>query len=186
MYKLLLLALALLASPGQRLLAQKVVEKTFPLSKEGKVNLNLKFGNTILVKAWDKNEVSFKATIDINSGKLNDALVLTFDAGNGEIRALAEYDKELIKTGKREDCPDNQYSWNHYGNGRNSYICAAITYEVFVPRNAVLTIESINANVELKDLAGPVFAKTINGYVDMNWPQNRSSDVSLKTINGEL
>ncbi len=187
MYKLLLLAIALLASPAQLLLAQKVVEKTFPLNKEGKVHLNLKFGNTIQVKTWDKNEVSFKATIEINSGKLNDALVLTFDKDPQEIRALAEYDKELIKTGKREDCPDNKYSsWNHYGNGTNSYICSTITYEIMVPHNATLTIESINADIELKDVSGPVFAKTINGYVDMNWPQNKSSDVSLKTINGEL
>lgn len=187
MYKLVLLAIALLASPAQLLLAQKVIEKTFPVNKDGKVQLNLKFGNTIQVKTWDKNEVSFKATIEINSGKLNDALVLTFDTNPQEIRALAEYDKELIKTGKREDCPDDKYSsWNHYGNGTNSYICSTITYEIIVPHNATLTIESINADIELKDIAGPVFAKTINGYVDMNWPQNKSSDVSLKTINGEL
>ncbi|MDO1447651.1 hypothetical protein Q0590_15380 [Rhodocytophaga aerolata] len=187
MYKLLLLAFALLASPGQLLLAQKVVEKTFPLANDGKVHMNLKFGNTILVKAWDKNEVSFKATIDINNGKLNDALVLTFDATNQEVRALAEYDKELVKTGKREDCPEEKYSsWNHYRDGSSSYLCSTITYELTVPRNAVLSIESINANIELKDVAGPVVAKTINGFVDMNWPQNKSSDISMKTINGEL
>ena len=169
MYKLLLLAIALLASTGQLLLAQKAVEKTFPVNKDGKVHLNLKFGNTILVKSWDKNEVYFKANIEINSGKLNDALLLTFNENAQEIRALAEYDKELIKTGKREDCPDNTYSsWNHYSNGTNSYICSTITYEITVPRTATLTIESINADIELKDIAGPVFAKTINGYVDMN------------------
>jgi DUF4097 and DUF4098 domain-containing protein YvlB len=38
----------------------------------------------------------------------------------------------------------------------------------------------------MKNVGGPVFAKTINGYVDMNWPQNKASDVSMKTINGEL
>jgi hypothetical protein len=187
MYKLFMLAIALLASPGQVLFAQKIIEKSFPVNSDGKVHLNLKFGNNIQVKAWDKNEVYFKASVDINSGKLNDALLFTFDANGQEIRALAEYDKELIKQGKREDCPDNKHSsWNHYGNGSNSYICSTITYEIMVPRNVNLTLESINANIELKDIAGPVFAKTINGYVDMNWPQNKASDVSLKTINGEL
>jgi hypothetical protein len=187
MYKLLLLAIALLASPGKLLLAQKVIEQTLPVNKDGKVNLNLKFGNTITVTTWDKNEVYIKATVDINSGKLNDALVVSIDGDPQAIRVLAEYDKQLIKQGRREDCPDNKNSsWNHYGDGSNSYICSTITYQIVVPRNINLYIESINANIELKDVGGPVFAKTINGYVDMNWPQNKASDVSLKTINGEL
>jgi hypothetical protein len=187
MYKLVLLAIALLASPGQLLLAQKVIEKTLPVNKDGKVNLNLKFGKTIQVLTWDKNEVYIKATIDINGGKLNDALILSIDGNPQEIRALAEYDKQLIKQGRREDCPDDRNSsWNHYGDGSNSYICSTITYEIIIPRNISLQVESINADIELKNIDGPVFAKTINGYVDMNWPQNKSSDVSMKTINGEL
>lgn len=187
MYKLLMLAIALWISPGKLLFAQKVIEKTFPYSQNQRINFNLKFGNMIQVKAWDKNEVYIKATVDINSGKLNDALLLTFDTSTEEIRALVEYDRELIKNGKREDCPDNRYSsWNHYGNGVSSYICSTITYEVFVPKNANLKLESINADIELKDIAGPVYAKSINGFVDMNWPSNQASDVSLKTINGEL
>jgi hypothetical protein len=187
MYKFILLAFALLASPGTLLFAQKVVEQTFPVNKDGKVNLNLKFGNTIQISTWDKNEVYLKATVDINGGKLNDALILSIDASPQEFRALVEYDKELIKQGRREDCPDNRNtSWNHYGNGSSSYICSTITYEIVVPRNIALHIESINASIEMKNVGGPVFAKTINGYVDMNWPQNKASDVSMKTINGEL
>jgi hypothetical protein len=189
MYKVLLLAIAILVSPGKLLLAQttKTVEKSFPLTKDQRINFNLKFGNLIQIKAWDKNEVALKATVDINNGKLNDALVLLFETSPEELRAVAEFDKELTKQGRREDCPDNgPYSSNHYEDGSRSYMCSTITYELFVPRNANLKIESINADIELKDVAGPVFAKSINGYVDLNWPSNRASDVSMKTINGEL
>jgi hypothetical protein len=55
-----LLAIALLASPGQLLFAQKVVEKTFPVNKDGKVNLNLKFGNTIQVLPGTKTKSILK------------------------------------------------------------------------------------------------------------------------------
>jgi hypothetical protein len=55
-----------------------------------------------------------------------------------------------------------------------------------VPAHTDIHIESINANVELKDMAGPVFVKTINGFVDINWPSSKATDFSLQTINGEL
>lgn len=177
--------LALLLASSTGLFAQKIIEKSFPVSKGQKVYLNLKFGNTIKVNSWNKNEVSFKADIEINSGKLNEALLVDFVTNAQGIQATADYDQKLLRGGRREDCPDDVHTSYSDHSGR-SYVCTDITYQIYVPANTDITIESINANVELKDLAGPVYVKTINGYVDMNWPADKASDFSMQTINGEL
>lgn len=172
---------------GQALAQQRVVEKSFSLHESDKVELDLKFGDAISVKAWDKNELSFRAVIEINSGKLNDALILDFEEGNGRLAVSSDYDKALIKQGRKDDCPEKHYGsyfWKDKGN--HSVICSDIVYEVFVPRNADLRIESISADIELFGVQGPVFAKSISGFVDLSWPESRGAELSMKTISGEV
>jgi hypothetical protein len=166
---------------------QKTVEKTLAVPANNKIDLQLKFGNDIKITAWDKKEIGIKVTYEINSGKLNDALLLTFDSDNESARVKADLDQELLKTGRLEDCPDRQKNLNHYSrNGTEYYSCTTIYYEFMVPQNAVLQVQTINANISLRGLTHLVNAKTINGFVDMDWPGNKGANVALKTINGEV
>jgi hypothetical protein len=166
---------------------QKTVEKTLNVPANKKVDLNLKFGNDINITAWDKNDVYIKVTYEINSGKLNDALLLTFESDQESARVKADLNHELLKTGKAEDCPDIKNNINRsYNKGQGYYSCTTINYEVRVPRNAVLDVETINGNILLRGFTGLVNAKTINGFVDMDWPGKKGADVALKTINGEV
>jgi hypothetical protein len=165
--------------------AQKIVEKTLPYSNDQKIDMNLKFGEHIQVNAWDKKEVYIKAVIEINGGKLNDALVMNFTSDKGAIRVLADFDKQLIKQGRREDCPSEDGSFSGYHDG-NNYVCSTITYQVYIPKGAGLDLETISANIDLKDITGPVHAKSISGYVDMNWPVKQGASVAMKTITGEV
>lgn len=165
----------------------KTVERTLAVPANNKVDLQLKFGNNIKITAWNKKEASIKVTYEINSGKLNDALLLNFDSDNNSARVTADLDQELTKTGQPEDCPGNNYS--HYRsdkNGSRSAVCANINYEIFLPANADLTVETINGNIELRGLTGPVSAKSISGFVDMNWVPKKGAAVALKTITGEV
>jgi hypothetical protein len=166
--------------------AQKIIEKTLPYNKDQKIDMNLKFGDHIQVNAWDKKEVFIKAVIEINSGKLNDALIMNFTSDKDAIRVLADFDKQLIKQGRREDCPTTEDgSFRGYYDG-NNYVCSTITYQVFIPKGASLDIETISANIDLKEVTGPVHAKSISGYVDMNWPARQGASVAMKTITGEV
>src|SRR5688500_2168547 len=99
--------------------AQKIIEKTLPYTKDQKIDMNLKFGDHIQVNAWDKKEVYIKAVIEINGGKLNDALVMNFTSDKESIRVLADFDKQLIKQGRREDCPGEDGSFRGYHDGNN-------------------------------------------------------------------
>lgn len=181
-----LLAIACLLLALAPVSAQKIIEKNLPYTKGQKVELNLKFGDKIQVNAWDKNEVYIKAEVLINSGKLNDALIMNFTSDKDEISVTADFDKEQMKKGKREDCPPtDDGSFRGYHDG-NSYVCSEITYQVFLPKGADLRMETISANIELKDLTGPIYAKSISGFVDMNWPAGKGASVSMKSITGEL
>lgn len=164
-----------------------VVEKTLPLGQNQPVDLQLKFGDNIRITGWDRNEVAVKVTYEINQGKLNDALLLDLTSGAEGVKVMVDFDQEKIKAGRAEDCPDKSGNVHYNGNGeQNTVVCSQIDYEIFVPRQAKLEVNTINGNIELIDFSGPVNAKSISGFVDMNWPNNRGAIVALKTITGEV
>lgn len=165
----------------------KTVERTLAVPANNKVDLQLKFGDNIKITAWNKKEASIKVTYEVNGGKLNDALQLSFNSDNNSARVTVDLDQELSKTGRPEDCPGNSYSnYRSDKDGTRSAVCADINYEIFVPANADLTVETINGNIELRGLTGPVSAKSISGFVDMNWLPSKGAAVALKTITGEV
>jgi hypothetical protein len=75
MKKLGILAIACLLAITTLQAQQKTVEKTLNVPANKKVDLQLKFGNDIKITAWDKKDVYLKVIYEINSGKLNDALL---------------------------------------------------------------------------------------------------------------
>ncbi|GAB3202935.1 hypothetical protein GCM10027293_30770 [Pontibacter aydingkolensis] len=163
----------------------KTVEKTLKVPANKRVDLQLKFGDNIKITAWDKKEASVKVTYEVNGGKLNDALLVNFNEDQTSARVKVDFDKELMKNGKADDCRDSK-GYSTYNDGSRSYACSTINYEIFVPRDADLTVETINGNIEIRGVTGPVAAKSINGFVDMNWAAKKGAGVSLKTITGEV
>lgn len=185
MKKLTLLVFLILGLLFQTSAQNRIVERSFTIKQDDKINLDLRFGEIITVKSWDKNEVSFKADIEINQGKLNDALLLDFAHENGRLDIDADYDEEMLEEGKCDDCPDSNYTSYNWNNGDGYVVCSRITYEIFVPKNADINIESISGDIELIDLAGPIRAKSISGFVDLSWPSGRRADIDIKTVSGE-
>lgn len=165
---------------------QRVEEKTFSTDSDETIRLNLRFGESIVVKGWDRNEVSFQAVIEINSGRLNDAFVVNYSDGNSGIRIETDFDKDKLDGGRASDCPESKYSsysWNNEGDP--NVICSNISFELYVPRNSDLQLETIAADIELYDLNGPIEAKSISGYVDLSWPEKNGADISMQTVTGE-
>jgi hypothetical protein len=161
--------------------AQKIISKTLPYSKGQTVDLDLKFGQNIVLKGWDKNEVSVKITVDINNNKLNEAFLTDFNSTANGISVVADIDEKMLKNAKCEDCPDsnNVSSWN------NKRICTKIQYEVYLPRKAELRIKTISADIEITDFEGPLVAKNISGFIDLSVPINQKADILMKSITGE-
>jgi len=167
---------------------QKIIEKRLPFSNTQAVNLNLRFANDIKVQYWDKTEVYVKISAEINSGKLNDALVVTANSSAQEISLKTDFDNEMLKQGRPEDCPDSKEarrsSWSR--NGQEYYVCSTINYEVFLPKQAEVSLETINGNIWINSVAGNLNAKTISGFVELNWPKGKGGNIGMKTITGEV
>ncbi|GAB3997894.1 hypothetical protein GCM10028807_44120 [Spirosoma daeguense] len=181
---LFLLLMALVTLP---VLAQRIIQKTMPVGPNQTVNLNLKFADSIQVRYWDKPDLSVRIEATINSGKLDDALLVTTGSTDQEVSLKIDYDKELIKQGKAEDCPDERRSsWSSGRDGERYYVCSKINYQVFVPRQAQLKIETINGNIDIEGASAPVSAKSISGFVDMTWPKAKGANFAMKTITGEV
>ncbi|PSR55376.1 hypothetical protein AHMF7605_18630 [Adhaeribacter arboris] len=170
----------------QALAQPQIIEKTMSVPNDKKVDLRFDFGNNIKITTWDRKDVSVKMTYIINGGRLNNALQPAFTAENGTARIDVKFDRELLKTGRAEDCPDNQRNNYYYQDGVQAFTCQQIDYEVFVPRDANVTVESVHCSIELRNLTGPVHAKSIHGFVDMNWPPKQGADVTLKTVHGDV
>ncbi|MCF0073901.1 hypothetical protein LZD49_25700 [Dyadobacter sp. CY261] len=184
MKKILLLAmLGMACGPA---MAQKIIDKKLPYESGKTVNLNLRFGDSIQVRYWDKPEVSVHMSVKINQNKLNDAFLVTSNTTAEEIILKTDFDKEKLKEGKGEDCPGQKSTWRN-DDGKNSYyVCSEINYQVTLPRNAKLKLETINGNIDIQGATASVAAKTISGYVDMTWPRSKGANVAVKTITGEV
>lgn len=173
-----------LTASASGLAQPSIVEQTFEAEHGKIVELNLKFGDQIIIHSWNRPEISFRATFEVNGGKLNDALLIDFNTERA-IRIDVDFDKELIKEGRAADCPDK----NNFQTSQNSHkegyvICSDILYEIHLPPDADLHVESISADIELVGLQGPVRAKSISGFVDMSWMERNGAEVSLKSISG--
>ncbi len=168
--------------------AQKIIEKHLPFTAGQSVDLNLRFANDIKVQYWDKAEVYVKISVEINSGKLNDALTVDSKSTSGTISLKTDFDEGMTSNGRVEDCPEakkeNRSSWSR--NGRQYYICSTINYEVYLPKKAETNLETINGNIWISSINSNLTAKTISGFVEVNWPKGKGGNIGMKTITGEV
>ncbi len=167
--------------------AQKVVEKKLPFNPAQRVELDLKFGGNIRLNAWDKPEIYLKASVTVNGGRLNDALLIDVNTGADVIRLKEDFDQELLKQGRIEDCPANtSFRVGVGGPNGSHYVCSDITYEVYLPRQASVRVETINGHVYVTGLVGPLSVKSVGGIVDVTWPKAQGADVHLHSFNGNI
>jgi len=180
---LLLLLISLLIRPA---IAQKIIEKNLPVTASQVVNLNLKFGDSIQIRYWDKPNMSVRIAATINNGHLNDALIVTTASTDQEVSVKTDFDQTMLKEGKAEDCPGQHHSWSTERDGKRYYVCSTIHYQVFLPRQTQLKIETISGNIDIQGATAAVSAKTISGFIDMSWPRTKGANLAMKTITGEV
>lgn len=166
------------------LFAQKIISKELLLPPSNKLELELKLGDVIKISTWDSKKVAFKASIDLNNGALNDSLKHSFT--NGEALIIkSEIPKGYNNWMRKKDYDDNNDNIRFW-TGKENFIISEVIYELKVPKKCLVTLKSINADVEIKNLTQSMAIKTINGFVDTNWDEKVSANFELKTINGEV
>lgn len=175
--------LAILMTFSNAARSQKVFEKSSPVNSNDEISLDFQFAKEIKVTTWDKNEVYVKATVNINDNADNDRFSLKLDKRSTGIKVESEIEdldglhrhKRIVK---EED------------DGKTIiYDCSVdmdLYFEVKVPKNNKLEIETISGDIDIKGVLGRMDINTISGFIDLSLPSDYNADLELSTITGGM
>lgn len=166
--------------------AQKVLEDRWQLPAGKAVKLKLDHAEDIQLKGWDKPEVLVKAFVTINGGRYNDALSLKASEAGSLLSISSVLDENQIGETSTANCQGNQSNWQIKGGKVKRLICMEVRYEVWVPRQVSLNLNTISGNVTASNLQGALELHSISGFIDMSIPEQVNADLWLKSITGEL
>ena len=171
-------AIILLIIVVQNTWAQRVEEKTIDWHAGQEVQLDLKYAHQIQIKTWDKPEVSLRVSVTINDNTLNEAWSMTTDTSDGQIQVTTDLDQ--ADGHFRGDCEGS----NYHSDGTS--FCSFIVYDIYLPEAALLRVETLAGDITIEGTAAPVYAKSLSGFVDADWPVQQGADVTMKSITGEV
>ena len=164
-------------------------EQTYPLNADGRVTVS-NVNGSIVIEAWDRNEVRVEATKIADSQESMDLLNIEVNAKPELLRIEAKY--------KQTD------SWAQNDKYRNRK--TEVEFRLMVPRRAVLggidsvngtvtvsnftnvtKISAVNGNVIATNLRGTAKLSTVNGQVFASFDRlDAGSSVNLDTVNGRV
>ncbi|MEQ9441987.1 MAG: hypothetical protein RIG62_23305 [Cyclobacteriaceae bacterium] len=158
--------------------AQRIEEKNIPWESGEEVYLELKYARAIEIKIWDQDEVSVRASVTLNDNQQNDAWSMSAERTSTQIRVTTALEDPEEKY--RGDCDGSNYQMDGY-----SY-CSLIFYEIYLPSEAPLHVETLGGNITIQGATAPIFAKSLSGFVDVDWMAQQGADVTMKSITGEV
>ncbi|MCE1199331.1 MAG: DUF4097 family beta strand repeat-containing protein [Marinilabiliales bacterium] len=165
----MILAMALLASPT--LLAQKVLNKTYPISGK-KLTLKLDFADTIRVERWDKNTAELVVTVNLDQNRYNDYYSLKESQFTGEVSLVEKIDFEGIQkaSGCKRDCNFKDL----------------VNYRLRIPAETEFNLKTISGNIILVKVEGKMTVNSISGFVDYTVPSGLKAKFELSSISGDV
>lgn len=187
-----ILFIGLLCTFSNLIAQKKVTEKQSSANVEN-VYINLKFANNIIVKNWNKNEISVEATVSIDDNKYNDyfslksnkigeTLKIASDYGDyfKKYRSYYSYKKHSHKEDKKiNDKKNNDHTDDCHGRSHNNIV----NYVIYVPKKMALKIKSISGSVETDAYEGELNLDLISGNITV---KKHSKNMYLKTISGDI
>lgn len=147
--------------------AQKIIEKNISFAQKNALELNLQIADSINVHTWNKNEVYAKASVNINQNKDNDVYETSFDESGDRVSIKANFRSDYFK-GKKHCC-ESEISW-----------------DIYLPENARVSIETINGNIIITGKTSQIKAHTISGFIDVSISAEKKADLEMKTISGNI
>lgn len=170
----------------------RIIEKEFPISADGTLNLANKFG-TINITDWDKNAVSIKVIIEVEASSEAKAEDI-FD------RIKINFSNSANAVGAETEIEDKSSSWFSWGSSSNDF---RINYEVKMPKSVHLKLSNkygntnlpnlINGaelvvkygNISLSDLSGKLDLKLGYGNANFDNIEDAQMDISYSKLEGE-
>ena len=163
-------------------------EQSYPLNANGRVSVS-NINGSIVVDAWDRNEVKLEAVKIADSKETLSEVELKIESTPAAFSVETDYDKWKDRN-----------DWGH--NNRR----LEVQFHLTVPRGAVLDeietvngsvtvanfsnytkISAVNGNVKAANLRGTANLSTVNGEVAADFDQlETGSKISLSTVNGRV
>lgn len=142
-------------------------EQSYPISAKGRVSV-ANVNGSIVVEAWDRNEVRLEAT------KIADSKESLADV---EIKVESTADSFSVEADYKE------WKWNDKSDKhRNRKI--EVEFKLSVPRTAMLNeVETVNGSVTVSNFVNYTKISAVNGDVNAG---NLRGTASLSTVNGEV
>ena len=139
-------------------------KQTYPLAADGTVSVDNVNGD-ITITGWDKAEVSLEAEKSAKDDEDLKRIELVIEAKPDRLEIKTKYAK---KSG-----------WSLFGNNSGS-----VRYKLMVPAGVRLDkIDSVNSDITVTDVHGPVNLDTVNGRVRAT---GLMADARLDSVNGNL
>lgn len=171
---LALLGLASAAASAQAAVTLKDrFQQTYPLQSGGTVTLDNVNGG-VTFEAWDRNEVQVVADKEVKA-----------KTGEAARKAMQQVRIQVAKGAGRLDIatelPKRDNGFLEWMTGNNVNI--NVKYQVKVPRNATLDIETVNGGVRVAGTRGKAHVETTNGALSIDGVHG---DLRLGTTNGAI
>jgi len=159
---------------------QDIIKHEFEFKPGSKLDLDLKFAEMIKVEVWDKAEVSFQAVLRFQDPEIKKVHQLNIDEDSGMLSIHSDFDYDAYKPTNGDCFSENLHM--HYSR----IYCLYVDYELKIPKNADVRMETISGNIEIVGLEGSLRAKSISGFVDVALPKKHQTSLSFRSVTGEI
>ena len=161
---------------------------TYSMPSGKKAVLKLPFARTITVKTWDKAEL--KLTTILKTTREEYKKIHTMEAVDGqeELNIKTDFNKDLMS----KEWNGGQFWCNNCDSLLKANVtntacyCMRLDYEITLPAGTSLALESISGDIEIRGHNGPLRAKTISGFVDIDRTANTAATLEFKSVTGEI
>lgn len=162
-----------------KLYGQRVIDKQVDVKPNAAIDLKLEFADSILVKPSTDNNFRIKAVVSINDNQHNDNYELNISESSETIKVKAKIrDMESIRI------PCKNRKGTYYGNSNGKCLTMDIRYEIELPSNTSVKLETISGDITILNAKNPMILKSISGYIDVNISSKFDSDIQIGTVTG--
>jgi len=160
-------------------ITERIIENTYDLPASKKVILDFKFAKMVTVKTWDRNALGLKTILRRSDESMDDIHQMTVRESGSSLRINTTYDTDEDRWGEYRcwDCDEGR---------SEACMCFSVSYEILLPADADLELETISGDFEIRGLEGPVRAKSISGFVDFGLHRDANADLRFSSVTGEI
>lgn len=190
--KNLLLFPVLILFTCTNLFAQATVERSFKVSKDQTLDLNLNFAKDININTWSKNEVQIIATVKMGDKNTREGYDISVSKKRDKhiVESSLDYSKVPTITMDADKIDDVNFEGPialiGYKDGHWQALAYELSYEIKMPEYLALNICTSKGNVEVKGVDAGLDIKTNGGFIDVARKASDKANVELVTTSGEI